>query len=153
MSDNWSISTVNEHVDVLQFHRKFGIDYVGPPRLMPRDLFEFRLKFLQEELTEFHDAHQAGNLMKAFDALLDLSYVLHGTAQLMGLPWYSGHTAVHQRNMQKIRVENKEESLERTGRGHAFDVVKPEGWVSPDRELNNLLDLWEKSQTPYHRYF
>ena len=40
--------------DVREFHERFGIDYDGKPRFLPEDLLRFRLKFLHEELVEYH---------------------------------------------------------------------------------------------------
>jgi len=57
------------------------------PSFLGKQAFEFRLKFLQEELDEFARDHAAGDMHGAADALVDLAYVLHGTALMMGLPW------------------------------------------------------------------
>jgi predicted HAD superfamily Cof-like phosphohydrolase len=120
-----------EHADVTEFHEKMNFAYVGTPRLLPLDLLEFRLAFLREELTEFEDAHVTRDLVKSFDALLDLAYVCIGTAQLMGLPWAEGWRAVQTANMRKERGVTK--------RGHALDAVKPPGWVGPEATLAALL--------------
>lgn len=142
------------------FHEKFGLDNVtwrGPgPRITPRELMEFRLKFLLEELTEFAEAvgytlehRNSGYGMqptfvpdstrpvdftvdhaKAFDALLDLAYVTFGSAQVMGYPWEPGFVEVQRANMTKERATKAEQSR----RGSTFDVIKPEGWTPPDLE-------------------
>lgn len=128
-----------DHEDVADFHRKFGLEYQGPPRFLDPELTKFRLKFLKEELKEFEDAVTAGDMVKAFDALIDLNYVSHGTAYLMGLPWAAGWAAVQRANMRKVRAASLEDSAAKTGRGHASDVVKPPGWIAPDTELTVLL--------------
>ncbi len=119
--------------DVVDFMTKFEVAYVGSSRLLSQEVFEFRWKFLHEELREFELAHDAGDLVKTFDALLDLAYVVFGTAQLMGLPWHEGWRAVQAANMRKVRGPTKR------GGAHGLDVMKPPGWVGPEAELMALL--------------
>lgn len=133
--------------DVGEFHEQFGLDNVTHhdigPREVPDDVIEFRFKFMQEELHEFAEAcgfefdHATGEYRRvsskvdhalAFDALLDLAYVVFGTAHFMGYPWQMGWRLVQRANMAKKRAANVGESK----RGHALDVVKPEGWTPPD---------------------
>lgn len=69
--------------DVLEFHRKYGQPHGTRPQLLTPQAFEFRHKFLDEELQEFHEAkHLVGQL----DALMDLVYVAIGTALYVGCP-------------------------------------------------------------------
>jgi predicted HAD superfamily Cof-like phosphohydrolase len=125
-------------LDIAAFHQKFGLEYNGPPRLLPSDLAMFRIKFLQEELNELCEGYAEGNLEKAFDALIDLVYVALGTSYMMGLPFYSGWNEVQEANMQKVRA--KEDGSD-SKRGHGADVVKPEGWTPPS--LTRLLELYQ----------
>jgi predicted HAD superfamily Cof-like phosphohydrolase len=129
--------------DVQDFHRKFGLEYEGRPRMLPPDLEKFRCKFMLEELEEYvlaviayHDAETAQcrfeAMAKAFDALIDLVYVALGTADLHGFPFHKGWDRVHKANMSKVRAERASDSK----RGSTYDVVKPPGWKAPD-----LLDL------------
>lgn len=130
--------------DVLKFHEKFNlpdgsIDILsGNPEAL-----EFRQKFMQEELDEFKQAMESGDRVKAFDALLDLVYVAHGTALFMGITpdmWAEGHDAVQHANMSKVRAESKEQSASSSGRGSTFDVIKPEGWEPPEPQLEAILN-------------
>lgn len=66
---------------------------------------------------------------KAFDALLDLNYVSHGTAHLLGYPWQIGWNAVQAANMAKERAAKDGSDSKR---GSAWDVVKPPGWTAPN---------------------
>ena len=116
--------------DIREFHEKFGLEYDGVPRMLPEDMAKFRIKFMQEELDEYSKACEEEDLVGAFDALIDLAYVLFGTVYLQGLPFAEGWTEVHGRNMAKVRVERAEDSK----RGSVFDVVKPEGWTDPNHE-------------------
>jgi predicted HAD superfamily Cof-like phosphohydrolase len=123
--------------DVLAFHRKFELPRPSVPMLLPPDQYEFRLKFLKEELAEFEAAHAAGNLTGATDALLDLVYVAYGTAIMMGLRriWARCWGFVQTANLKKVRVARPSESK----RGSAFDVRKPEGWVGPDEDIAAVI--------------
>lgn len=140
--------------DIAEFHKKFGLEYEGPPRYLHFDLGRFRTMFMGEELAEYigplksdHDqlsfvigklAHkQLGmerqSLEKQFDALVDLVYVAIGTAYLQGFDFNEGWRRVHEANMKKVRALRKEDSA----RGSVYDVVKPEGWIAPD--LSDLV--------------
>lgn len=132
---------------VHEFHAKFGLPTGKTDLLMSggeeaKLAAEFRIKFMQEELDEFVEAYARGDKVKAFDALLDLAYVVYGTALFMGIDpfkWTIGMLAVHDANMRKIRVESSDQSK----RGSKFDVVKPKGWESPEPHLEELL-RWDR---------
>lgn len=128
-------SMVNMYGDICAFHEKYELEATRVPAFPAQALLEFRQKFLAEELEEFNDACTNGDLVKAFDALIDLVYVALGTAYLMNLPFDEGWKAVHQANMRKVRVERASESK----RGSAFDVVKPDGWIAPEMMLQSLI--------------
>lgn len=144
--------------DIQLFHSKFGIDYKGPPRMLPEDIFEFRLKFMEEELTEWSTHHGLMNhslttdpapdvaelthhLEEQLDALVDLAYVLFGTVHLQGLDsvFAEAWARVQRANMAKVLAESAEQSK----RGYAKDVVKPAGWQPPKHtdlvEINWLV--------------
>lgn len=160
--------------DVQSFHDKFGLDRHRPstPSHLTVELARFRLAFLIEELAEFakatgmtdvmlkltvigHDilagrvAHYETHLdlVDAFDALIDLSVVTHGTADYMGLPWEPGWDIVHERNMAKRRAKPDGSDSKR---GSPFDVVKPPGWYGPESDLIQLLlkHGWDGKRTP-----
>ena len=147
--------------DVSAFHAKFGLDSLQPgmPGPLSTDLAKIRANFMLEELMEY--AHSCGleleiqdgeatfvpaspaflNLEGSLDALVDLTYVVTGTAlfhgfgnrhsegrTIFGEAWHR----VHQANMRKMRASHASQSK----RGTSFDVIKPEGWIAP-----KLLDL------------
>jgi predicted HAD superfamily Cof-like phosphohydrolase len=124
--------------DVGQFHKKFGLHSVthdgsGPRDLTPhelKDLLQFRIDFMQEELNEFSGAAWDGDDARMFDGLLDLVYVAMGTAHLLGYPWQAGWQLVQTANMKKERAS----SIDMSTRRSLLDVVKPEGWCPPDIE-------------------
>lgn len=78
--------------DVKQFHDKFGL--VTPPNFItiPRDLFEFRVKFFREEFDEYVESVMNNDLPNAIDALIDLVYITCGAALLTGIyPFEENH--------------------------------------------------------------
>jgi len=123
---------MNNNQDVAIFHNKFGLDntvYGGiGPREVSDELLEFRTKFLDEELAEFKEGVAEGNIAKMADALVDLVYVAHGTAHILGLPWDELWADVQRANMTKRRaaVDGSDSK-----RGSSFDVIKPPGWIGP----------------------
>lgn len=111
--------------DIAEFHRKFGLEYVGHPRFLPEDIRQFRFDFMSEELTEYDNS--GNDLEQQFDALIDLVYVALGTAHLHGFDFREGWRRVHEANMRKVRCERPGDSL----RGSTWDVIKPPGWTAP----------------------
>jgi predicted HAD superfamily Cof-like phosphohydrolase len=143
--------------DVGVFHHKFDLDRFGQtistgertetgfprsaliePNLLSQTDFMFRLDFMREEICEFADAHEAGDLPKMADALVDLVYVALGTAHLMHLPFDDVWREVQRANMAKERATDADDP--RSVRKNALDVVKPEGWKPPDVE--GVLRRW-----------
>lgn len=123
--------------DIKEFHEKFGLQPAQEPSLLPPELRDFRIKFMQEELDEFVTAHRNNDLAGCLDALVDLTYVALGTAYLMNVPFDKAWQVVHQANMMKVRAERAQHSK----RGTAFDVVKPPGWVAPD--INQVIEEYQ----------
>ena len=122
--------------DVGDFHEKFGLHNVRGsqglgPQEVPDELMEFRVKFMREELQEFVDGFDIGDQAMMADALIDLVYVVMGTAHLMGLPWQELWNEVQRANMTKQRAKADGSD---SARGSSFDVVKPPGWTPPDIE-------------------
>ena len=111
--------------DIKKFHEKFGLAYDGPPRDLPDELLEFRIRFMQEELEEYIDNDDRE---KKLDALVDLAYVLLGTAYQHGFTKFEeAWRRVHEANMKKVRADKI--SMKTGSRDPQFDVVKPPGWT------------------------
>ena len=116
--------------DIKEFHEKFGLAYNGRPRDLSKELSDFRVHFMLEELDEYRDSN---HLVDKLDALVDLVYVALGTAYLHGFDFDEAWRRVHEANMKKVRAEVATDSK----RGSTFDVVKPDGWAPPD--LSDLV--------------
>jgi NTP pyrophosphatase (non-canonical NTP hydrolase) len=117
---------------VEEFQEKFGLIYRGPPRdIEPYELSASRIDHMDEELREYMRAWQDHDLEKMLDALVDLTYVVLGTALMHGFNMREAFRRVHLANMKKVRAEPEK------GR-HPWDVVKPDGWEPPD--LRDLVE-------------
>lgn len=71
--------------DVQLFHNKFGLITPSDFTFLNKDVFDFRVKFFYEELNEYVDSCQQGDLGTAVDSLIDLVYITCGTALLHGI--------------------------------------------------------------------
>lgn len=119
---------LNLFADIRDFHEKFELPPVSHvPANLSRELHDFRVKFMQEELDEYKLCALAGDLEGQLDALVDLVYVALGTAYLQRLPFNSAWRRAQAANMAKVRALRPGDSK----RGSTFDVVKPPGWVAP----------------------
>lgn len=120
--------------DVVSFHQKFDVNpSEDRPHFPPPDVIDYRVRFLQEELNEFQTSYEQNDMPGMVDALIDLLYVLNGTAYLMGISplcWRECWDEVQRANMTKVRATSAADP--RSKRKHSLDVVKPEGWVGPD---------------------
>lgn len=125
-----------EHADVKAFDRRYLIPNSTRPAWLDPAAAEFRHKFIQEEVDELLEAYDQRDMAKYFDALLDLVWVAHGTATMMGLPWQAGWQEVVRANMSKERATGPDDP--RSKRKSALDVVKPDGWREPDHSQS----LW-----------
>lgn len=141
--------------DIERFHQHFGQEYLGKPRVLPNDLFNFRTRFHEEEETEYRDEQPGLELALAsddskavvngleiqLDSLVDHVYVVLGTAYLQfgAKVFNEAWRRVHEANMKKVRCERDEDS--KRGDGAKFDIIKPEGWTPPRH--HDLVENYE----------
>lgn len=122
------ISTLrSNHQDVHAFMEKFDLGAKTEVTHVSKDVLDWRFKLMDEELNEFASAAATQDMAKMADALIDLAYVTHGTALVMGLPWEDLWDDVHCCNMAKVR------GTSHRGVGGP-DVIKPPGWDGPMTE-------------------
>ena len=126
-----------------EFHRKFN--FPAPDQVADIDpsLLIYRAGLLKEEMIEFEEAvdglligptnHDRRQLL---DAMVDMIYVIMGTAMLYGFDLDEAFRRVHAANMAKERAVRAADAK----RGSTYDVVKPPGWQSPD--LSDLADIF-----------
>lgn len=119
---------------VTEFHKAFGHPVAEAPTMIDAELAKKRFDWMHEELDEFAEAILNGDLVKAYDAVLDILYFAVGTAVVMGLDVEAGFDAVHQANMDKLGADGKPIYRDFDGK-----VQKPEGWTPPERRLAAVL--------------
>lgn len=124
MSKNWV-------KDIAQMHEKFGVNekvnQFDNEKLI--EFARFRIKFLEEELTELRTAKSAEDVV---DALVDLCVVAIGTLDSFGVDPYKAWNRVHNANMKK-EVGVKESRPNPLG---LPDLIKPKGWRAPSHKNN-----------------
>lgn len=145
--------------DVNAFHAKFGQEYVGKVRQLPEDLHDFRVKFHDEECTEYVDEYvRLGDaiirkdrrdiitaLEKQLDSLVDAAWVILGTADLQfgRKAFIEAWRRVVRANMAKV-IATDDPNAEDSGREIKYDIRKPAGWLPPDHrdlvEDNAIFD-------------
>lgn len=113
--------------DVIAFHKKFNLDYDGPPRELEVSLEKFRRNFMEEEHKEFKTADDDN---KRLDALCDYIYVALGYCRLRGWNFAEAWRRVQEKNMAK-RPATPEDVAAGKAR-HTSDILKPDGWTPPD---------------------
>jgi predicted HAD superfamily Cof-like phosphohydrolase len=96
--------------EVQRFHETFGLSVAAAPVAeLPPGVLDLRLKLLQEELDEYRQAAEAGNLVGIADALTDILYVLFGTYVSHGLQDLATELflEVQRSNMSKLDAEGQ----------------------------------------------
>lgn len=124
MSRDWchDIAMMHEHYRVHPVVDTFDEDKM-------RELLQFRIRFLEEELNELKTAESPDDVV---DALIDLCVVAIGTMDIMGVDPYKAWDEVLKANMKK-KVGVKESRPNPLG---LPDLIKPAGWVGPSHEDN-----------------
>lgn len=113
--------------DVRAFHEATGVPVRTVCRLPLEDRVDLRQRLHNEENGELNDAIDAQDLPAIAKEIVDLMYVLAGTALEFGIPLDKVWDEVHRSNMAKVdsvtgRVRYREDGK----------VLKPEGWTPPD---------------------
>lgn len=122
--------------DVLAFHLAWNDLKPHLPRVptaLSDEAWARRVRLILEEFAETAEAHSLGNFPEFADGLVDLTWVVIGSAVEAGLPFDRLWAEVRRANMDKFRNGIRMDS---NGK-----VLKPEGWVGPQIEkiLNGEL--------------
>lgn len=97
------LSLPNLEQDVRDFYEKVGgKTFPGAPRLPGDKEFLQRLRLINEELTETIEAHTKGDLAGYADGLVDLTYIVIGTAMQSRIPFNECWKEVQRSNMSKV---------------------------------------------------
>jgi len=142
--------------DVKEFNDRYGLAYFGPPRALQNGIGRMRATMIREETKEYLGNHEEALaesclgpedfqpdeyrrlLTECLDGLVDIVYATMVTADQHGFDFDTAWARVHAANMSKRRSESRNP----TDRGGQYDIVKPEGWQSPDlSDLVKVTDL------------
>lgn len=96
---------------------------------IPEDIYELRLRLLEEEFLEFKEAHGNRDKVGMADALADMIYIAVGTANVMNIPLDKVWEEVQRSNMAKVDPQTGKVRKREDGK-----VLKPEGWQGPQIE-------------------
>lgn len=112
-----------------EFHAAFGQDYRHHPAVdVPMDVLVLRHRLIIEELDEYVEAVQGGDIVDVADDLTDLLYVVYGTVIVHGLQELAVRLfdEVHRSNMSKLGPDGRPI--------HRKDgkPLKPDNWSPPD---------------------
>jgi predicted HAD superfamily Cof-like phosphohydrolase len=108
---------------VFAFMAKHRQPVMRSPSLVPEELSSFRIRLIEEEVSEIKTAVESGDLVLIADGIADLLYVTFGLAVTYGIPIDSIFEEVHRSNMTKerIRVEGNEMKV---GKGPTYSPPK-----------------------------
>lgn len=120
---------MTQYEDVREFHLAFNHPVGLEPNALDADLVEKRVKWMREEIDEFVEAAENGDIVEMYDAMIDLDYFCKGTLVAMGTAPEPGWQAVHRANMAKLHDVDGTPTAVYDEYGK---VIKPEGWVAPD---------------------
>jgi len=111
-----------------EFQKAFNSPCNEKPTLLRDNEFMLRHDLLKEELWEYFDACEQGNLAEILDALVDIGYILKGTVVSHGMQgvFNEAFNRVHENNMSKL-VDGKP-LINEVGTEH-YDPTKPIGKV------------------------
>ena len=146
----WNVPFVNE---VEEFNSTFGKPNNYEPTIQERKEWMFVYDFIQEELAEYKEACENGDIVEILDALCDITYVSLGNgAMLHGLKGkiWNAYQEVQASNMSKA-CKTEEEAIEtakseaaRVGEDTHYEQVG-EYWVvyrSRDRKVLKSINYF-----------
>ena len=146
----WNVPFVNE---VEEFNSTFGKTNNYEPTIPERKEWMFVYDFIQEELAEYKEACENGDIVEILDALCDITYVSLGNgAMLHGLKGkiWNAYQEVQASNMSKA-CKTEEEAIEtakseaaRVGEDTHYEQVG-EYWVvyrSRDRKVLKSINYF-----------
>lgn len=136
MSKDW-VKDINEMQYKYGVHKWIHDNRNNPDQL--KRYLEFRIDFLQEELSETEAALVCMDSEEIVDGLIDLCVVAIGTLDAFGVDPYKAWDEILKANLAK-EVGVKPERPNPMG---LPDLIKPEDWEGPDHsdnhgKLNNI---------------
>lgn len=115
-----------------EFHKKIG-DHIGEsPSIPPEEVWKRRQAMLQEEVSEFFEAEDEGDLNHIAKELTDILYLVYGNAVAYGFPLDELFDEVHRSNMSKFGIDADGKAVKKA------DYIKA--------DIERVLESHEKRQ-------
>jgi len=131
-----------EYNMVKDFHKGFNHPIADKPVLMPIERAKKRYKWMKEEIDEFIEATNNGDIYEQADAMIDNIYFALGTLVELGIEPENIFEIVQNANMSKLWEDGKPR-YNKDGK-----VIKPKGWIDPHNvikeEINKQGDTDDK---------
>jgi len=105
---------------VKEFHEKFQVPVLNEPSLIPEDRSNFRYELMNEEVGEYLEGTEKGDLENIAKELCDILYAVYGTILEHGL----------QDKIEDIFEEVHNSHMSKDY--HQFKMVKGESYFKPD---------------------
>lgn len=125
---------------VREFHEAFGAPVSEEPRLIPEDRAALRVKLIQEELNEYEEALEKGDLVEAADALGDLLVVVYGSMSEHGFDDEIIRDAIHESNMSKLDENGNPIVSDGTDGYPLGKILKGPNYFKPTAKLTEYLE-------------
>lgn len=100
---------INEQQMVQVFHELFDCCRNTQPIIPDQGVRELRVRLLEEEVSEFAEAAESGDLAHIAKELADILYVTYGAACAFGIDLELVFHEVHRSNMTKIGGTKRED--------------------------------------------
>lgn len=120
------------------FHRKFNHPVGEKPVCMGKERAQKRYNWMLEEINEFLEAVEQGDIVEQADAMIDVIYFALGTLVEMGIRPDALFEIVQRANMGKLWAD---------GRPHYAEdgkTLKPKTWKDPHEELEAAIKEMRK---------
>lgn len=107
-SKNKMASPLNEmQRQVKEFHKLYNVPAPETAAIPSQERVELRYNLIDEELEEFADACESGDLTKVADAIGDMLYVVFGAAVEFGINMQPVVDEIHRSNLTKLGADGK----------------------------------------------
>lgn len=122
---------MNPYRDVLEFHEKFNQRIGVKPEFPDAGERFLRIGLLNDEVEEYLESEQSNDFVNLARELVDIIYIVCGTAISYGIPLDKVWDAIHEANMRKLGPDGKPIYRE-DGK-----ILKPPGWTPAN--INEIL--------------
>ena len=126
------IMSTNMVSDIQKMYDKYGFNTYNFSEEKLNSFLDFRVNFIEEELSELKSAIEQRDKSEVVDAIIDIIVVAIGTLHLFDVDIHKAWDEVLKTNLMK-KVGEKDTRKNNFG---FPDLIKPEGWISPTHSDN-----------------